>query len=117
MAARYSVYPPIPAAEYYSALMQAYLDQLQVDLRRQWQQQRSQSTQDEANQAESFVTVQEISPSSRSTTADSASSSSRDDEEAVTSDLTEDEAEKDRSTSIVVSMLAELGIYVSDDEI
>ncbi|XP_040992881.1 uncharacterized protein LOC121239672 [Juglans microcarpa x Juglans regia] len=142
MAARYNVDPPIPAAEYYSGLMQAYLDQLQVDLRRQLQQQRHQSTEDEPNQAEKGP-VQQISTTI--STDDSASSTFSDDEEAFlkehddeadysSGDYSEgDSSEGDYSegdssegedysdgypfTSLVVSVLAELGIYLSDDEL
>ncbi|KAF5446997.1 hypothetical protein F2P56_032587 [Juglans regia] len=139
MAERYSVYPPIPAEEYYSGLMQAYLDQLQVDLRRQLQQQRPQSTQDEPNQAENDGPVQQISTTI--TTDDSASSTFSDDEEAFLKEHDdeadysegdysegEDYSEGDSSEgedysegypiiSLVVSVLAELGIYLSDDEL
>ncbi|XP_040992878.1 dentin sialophosphoprotein-like [Juglans microcarpa x Juglans regia] len=151
MAARYNVDPLIPAAEYYSGLMQAYLDQLQVDLRRQLQQQRPQSTEDEPNQAENGP-VQQISTTI--STDDSASSTFSDDEEAFlkehddeadysSGDYSEgdysegdssegdysegdysegDSSEGDYSdgypfTSLVVSVLAELGIYLSDGEL
>lgn len=88
MAARYSVYPPISADEYYCSLMQAYLDQLQVDLRRQQQERFQLLTLIEAKQAETYVPVQQNSTTATSTDVDSAPSTVYDHEKSAVSNLT-----------------------------